>query len=187
VNERDKAKTAYHLTYEVDDDTKLLLSAKLISEFGRVSGSMEDEAALAALNAKLASGAIDLITEEEPPYIMRAAELSDGRQVVLVEENDGKYRQPLYMVENGIATKLEIEDGIQGGNSFYFNLKDGTRVELPYGMGGPKPGEKPTFGDLVMQYIELKDDERNDLARFGIKGRAVNPYYDPFHPKWPSL
>jgi hypothetical protein len=190
----------YAVTYEIENDA--LVSARFLTRpsrqltdtFDRVSGALADQKELDALNQKIANEEIEIIRDEEPPHIIHAAALPDGRQLVLVAENDIGQQHTLYMVENGTARALDVKDISKQRLSFLIFLEDNTRIELPDDLSmsntnrGPLIGfNKPEYTETEMHYIPLKESERFDMKRFGIQRPEVKPYYDLFHPKWPSL
>jgi hypothetical protein len=171
----------YDVTYEVEDGS--LIAARLITPFSRSAGKLLEADKVKKIEAKLDSGDITLTNRTKAPSIIRAAKTGDGLTVVLVESYSGpkaSLNRTLYVGQTG-ALKPVSDNYVQGGNSFYFNLDDGTHVELPYGYGGPNPNEPPKYGDKLMAYLDIQDS--NDLKAFGIHMDAPEAHLDPFCPE----
>ena len=171
----------YDVTYEIEDGS--LLAARLITPFSRSAGKLLDEEDVKTIGARLKDGSLTLVRISEAPKVIRAARAGDGTTVVLVQSYkgpEGSLERTLY---GGTADDLKPLSNCysQGGNSFYFNLPDGTEVALPYGFGAPTPNEPPTFGGKLMAYLDIEDDK--DPAAFGIKMDVPEPHLDPFCPE----
>ncbi len=178
---RSDAFEKYDVTYEVEDGD--LLAARLITPFSRSAGKFLDEASTKKIEAKLQDGSLTLVNRSDAPRIIRAAKAGDGTMAVLVESHEGPTGSLERTLYGGTEGNLEplTNSYVQGGNSFYFSLDDGTRVELPYSLGGPRHDEPPKYGDKLMAYLNVEDSE--DLAAFGIEKDAPDPHLDPFCPE----
>ena len=114
---------------------------------------------------------------------MRAAKAGDDTTAVLIQSYEGPkgaLKRTLYGGPLGNLKPL-TNNYVQGGNSFYFTLPDKTTVALPYSFDGPNPHEPPKFGNKIMAYLDVPDDE--DLAAFGIQMAVPEPHLDPFCPE----
>ncbi|MAE52327.1 MAG: hypothetical protein CMH27_11010 [Micavibrio sp.] len=171
----------YDVTYEIEDES--LLAARLITPFTRSAGRLLDDADIQKIETKLQNGTLTLLAGAKPPKILYAAKAGDDTTVVLVESREGPDAQLKRTLYGGPLGNLKplTDSYVQGGNSFYFMLLDKTTVALPYGHGGPKPNEPPKFGNKIMAYLDVPDDE--DLAAFGIKMAVPEPHLDPFCPE----
>lgn len=169
----------YGLSYEIEDEE--LIAARLITPFNRSAGILADAIIVEKVNAALQDGSITLERKQNKSSIIRAARLADGRLIALLDSYDsGDLDRVVYMGQPGKLEKVEIASGVQGGNSFYFNTKDGVRIALPYDFGGPKRDEPPQYGDEIITYIDVHD--AYDLDQFGITAKEPAPHLDPFFP-----
>jgi hypothetical protein len=173
----------YDVTYEVEDGD--LIAARLMSPFSRSAGVLLSDVEMLNIQMRISMGFLSLLKPSNPPRILRAAIAGDDTMAVLVEYDfgpDARLERTLYGGKKGALEPL-TNNYVQGGNSFYFNLDDGTKVALPYGMGAPKGDEPPKYGDTLMAYLEIKDPE--DLAAFGIDLGLdkIEPHLDPFCPE----
>lgn len=84
------------------------------------------------------------------------------------------------MGELGQLEKVDIKNGVQGGNSLYYTtVKDDLRIALPYGFGRPNSNEPPTYGDRVLKYMDHKS---LDTIQLGLTLTQLSVHLDPFHP-----
>jgi hypothetical protein len=176
----DPAVKNYSLTYEFEGDE--LIAARLVTAAGRSKGTMLPKNALASLQRLLNDGSLALQGIVNPPHLCSASRLPDGRNLLHVRELPGKDYNTLLLGTPGAYETLEIATGVQGGNSFYFTLKDGTRVALPSDFSGNVPrGEQAMFGDQPLVY--LPRGRMGDLAAYGVDVAASAPHLDPYSPE----
>lgn len=150
-----------------------LIDARLVKRDTTVEGKLADEQTLANLNADLASGALALRRPQDmrPPSVFNVAQFPDGRLLLQMDKDE------LYLGTPGNFQKLDARKTVQGGNSMYYQMADGTPIALPYGMGGPRHGEPPMFGKQELVYLQTTD--RNP-ATFGLTFPPAPPFLDPF-------
>jgi hypothetical protein len=166
----------YDLTYEIEDSH--LISARLHSRFGRSAGRLVPDSTVKMLNDRLAAGQLTLENYRNPPYVTRAAEFADGRQLLVVEGLDNG--RELFIGKPGAFEPVSIKTGIQGGNHLIYTTTDGVQIDLPGGFGDMSR-EKPTVGNELLRYIKVAD--AYDLAGMGLVVPQKAPHLDPFCPE----
>ena len=175
---------SYSLTYEFEGDE--LIAARLVTAAGRSKGTVLPKNALASLQRLMDDGALTLQGIISPPHLCTAARLPDGRNLLHVRSLPGKSYDTLLLGTPGAYEELEIGTGIQGGNSFYFNLKDGTRVALPSDFSGNVPhGEAAMFGDQPLVYLP-RNRGADDFKTYGVDITPAAPHLDPYSPELAS-
>ncbi len=174
---RTNRKSTYDLTYEVEDGE--LISARLIAPGIKTKGNLADPMLVQVLEDDLENGRLTLVRKENPPAISRLAKFNDGELLILVSGLDKDSRHTLLKGTPGNFEKIEITNGIQGGNSLYYKTLDGKRVDFPYSLSGPKRSEPPIFDDRVLEYVT--DYDAHDLDTFGIAYAKPEPHLDPFY------
>ena len=171
----------YDVAYEFEDGQ--LLSARLITRTTRSKGVLAGDAERDVLTQGLQDGTITLRSANGGPHLCSASKLPDGRTLLHVRQLPGHDYETLLLGTPGSYKKLDIGTGIQGGNSFYFNLKDGTRVSLPSDFSGNVPrGEQASFGDQPLTYDRLTRTEQ-DFVTYGLDSVLPGPHLDPFSPE----
>jgi hypothetical protein len=168
----------YDLTYEFEDGE--LIAARLISPLGRSKGAAACPTLTAQFAAAVESGRLPLQKKVQPPGIVRAARLVDGRTLLMLENMPGEDFRSLMIGKPGAFEKLPVKNYVQGGAHFIFALEDGGRIDLPSGLTGPGPGDFPSYNDEPMTYL---DSRRLDFAALGISVTRGKPHLDPFCPE----
>lgn len=172
---------SYSLTYEFEGTE--LLAARLLTPAGRSKGTLLPRAFCATLERQLNDGSLTLQRPQNPPHMCTVSRLPDGQILLHVRELPGHDYETLWLGKPGDYRKLEIAQAVQGGSSFYFTLKDGTRVELPRGlMGGTRPGEYPKFSDDIITYLP-QDNSGKDFETYGLAVAKPAPHLDPYSPE----
>lgn len=172
----------FTLTYEFEGDT--LIAARLITQAGRSKGTALPKASLAMLDRQLQDGSMTLVRPVPAPALCSVSRLPDGQFLLHVQYLPGHQdMDALLLGTPGAYRTLEIAGGIQGGNSHYFTLTDGTRVELPRAFGGgTRPGEFPKFGADIITYLPQEGGEK-DFVTYGLAIEKPAPHLDPFSPE----
>lgn len=171
----------YDVAYEFEDGA--LLSARLVTRNGRSKGTLVPDAERDELARRVQDGEITMRTANGGPHLCSASTLPDGRVLLHVRQLPGHDYETLLLGTPGSYTKLDIGTGIQGGNSFFFTLKDGTRVSLPRDFSGNVPhGEKASLGDQPLTYDRLTHSEQ-DFVKYGMESVLPGPHLDPFSPE----
>lgn len=177
----DPAVQSYTLTYEIEDNQ--LIAARLITKAGRSKGTLLPTVAREALMQQMAQGRLQLQNIQQPAYIGCAARLPDGRTLLHIHNFPAKEHSSLWLGAPGTYDRLEIATGVQGGNSFYYKLKDGTNVDLPMDFGGGMPrGEQAKFGNDILAYLPTRHG-RADFDAYGFAIQDPPPHLDPFSPE----
>lgn len=177
VREDRSAQTqAYNVVYEFSD-SGALTDARLISKDQTVRGTLADQDTLNSLNGALAQKALTLYTQRdtEPDSVFNAARFADGRLLIQLMN-----RNELYIGTPGNFTKVDAQLYVQGGNSMYYRTPEGEQIDLPYGFGGPRHGEIPTFKGEPLIYIDTKD---GNPAQFGLDLARGVKHLNPFSPE----
>jgi len=172
---------SYDIAYELDEGQ--LLSARLITRTTRSKGVLVDDAERDALAQRFTDGSINVRTAHGGPHLCSVSRLPDGQSLIQVRQLPGHGYETLLLGKPGAYKVLDIGTGIQGGNSFYFTLKDGTRVSLPSDFSGNVPrGEAASFGDQPLVYERLTRTEQ-DFVTYGLESVLPGPHLDPFSPE----
>jgi hypothetical protein len=168
----------YELTYEFEDGE--LLAARLISPRGRSKGVCAAKDVFNGLASALQTGALELRGKIDPPHIYRGAQFADGRMLLLAYNMPGSPHYSLLIGTPGDYKTLPTKTYLQGGSSFVFIMEDGTEIDLPSGLTGPNPHDKPTFGNELLRYVDLRN---KTLEEIGVKYESPAPHLDPFCPE----
>jgi hypothetical protein len=89
----------------------------------------------------------------------------------------------LYLGTPGHYEKVDAKLSVQGGNSMYYTMACGGKIELPYGYGGPN-GETPTYDGQNLKYLDVESGE--DPATFGPDLSSDLKVREPFPPAPPK-
>ena len=174
----DPAVKSYDLAYEFDEGE--LLSARLVTRTTRSKGMLADAKETTDIVRRLADGRIKLRSVHEAPTIYGACRMADGDMLLHVYNLPGHKYYSLLRGQPGAYKLLDIAQGVQGGNSHCYTLKDGTAVELNW--QDKQFRNVWTFGGQPMQPLPLTYSEK-DLATHGLQMADIGPHLDPFSPE----
>ncbi len=172
---KDTGADAYSVVYEFAANGALA-DARLVAKTETVNGKLADEKTVLGLNEALAQNKITLHKYKAPDSIFNAAQFLDGRLLIqLFNENQ------LYLGTPGNYTKLDAELKVQGGNSMYYKTATGESIDLPYGYGGPGPGNVPKFDGEELSYLDV--GAGSDPAKLGLDLSPGIAHLNPFSPQ----
>lgn len=173
----DKATADYSIVYEFTA-AGVLSDARLVTKDQTINGTLADTDFINSVNGALAQSALKLYTtrDTQPDTVFNAARFGDGRLLIQLMN-----RNELYLGTPGAYTKLDAKLYTQGGNSMYYRDADGGQINLPYGLGGPRAGEPPTYKGEMLAYVAV--DRSADPAQFGLDVFTGIKHLTPFSPE----